>query len=328
MIAADVVQAAQVDQPEVVRVEEVIQREPEQRVLRVVAVEEAAPDARVQQPAEAQEQPGRVAPRDVVQVAGHDRGRIGGIVADRTTHEDELGVTRRGILVVQRLGRPRVQAVQIDDVAALQADPAVNRRDVRLHLVTNLGVHQLQPAQQHHAVVVVAGLRHHVRPVRDERAHRAFHPHVVDLDGEDDVGVGGADDLTPLLERPVFHQDVRRHQADRRRGVPSAFSAQHLLAGERRVRVDVPYLNADDARERCEEHRIPPAPVACPRPRRRDDRRECGGKHTGEVPAADVPVGMTAEVEQRAGDEPHARCRERPVQDSKRRYHFRVPKLI
>src|ERR1044072_5525747 len=110
-----------------------VQREPEQQVLRVVAVEEPPPDARVQQAAEAEEQPRRVAPGYVIDVAGDDRRRGGGVVTDWPANEDELRVARRGVLVAQWLGRPRVEAVQVDQVAALEADATVNRRDVLLH---------------------------------------------------------------------------------------------------------------------------------------------------------------------------------------------------
>ena len=111
VVRPDLGQPLQRHQAKVVRVEHVVQRVAQERVVGVVAVVEAAPPPRVQQRRQPGEQLAGGRPRHVVQVAGHHRGLVGRLL-DELAHQHQLRVAGRAVLVADGLRRARVDAAQ------------------------------------------------------------------------------------------------------------------------------------------------------------------------------------------------------------------------
>jgi hypothetical protein len=248
VIGADVREPLQLAEAKVVGVEDVVQRVAEDRVVGVEAVEEAAPHPRVQQPAQPQEELAHRRPGHVVQVARHHRGHVAG-GADGAAHQHQLRVARGGVLVAQRLGRARVQAVERHAAAARQLQHGVHRGDVVLHHVLDLRVHQRQAREEHHPVVVLLRLVDDVRVLLHQRLQRA-RPPLVRLHRQHHVRVRVADDLQEPLVLLVLHQHVGDEEPDGGAplGAPLARPERaplHLHPVQRRVGKDLAELHRD-----------------------------------------------------------------------------------
>ncbi|CAA9353803.1 MAG: hypothetical protein AVDCRST_MAG40-3038 [uncultured Gemmatimonadaceae bacterium] len=305
VVRADVRQPAQLAEAEVGGVEDVVQRVAAERVVGVEAAVEPPPDARVEEPAQAEEQLARGRPRHVVEVARHHGGALA-VGADRLADDHELGVARRGGLPADRLGRTRVQPVEGHARAVGQLELRVHRRDVVLHEVVDARRDQRQAGEEHQAVVVLLRLAHDVRVRPGQRLQRP-RPRGVGLQGEHDVGVGVADHLEEPGVLPVLHQHVGDEEPEGRPLLghrrPPAVAALHLHPGERRVRVHLPPLPERAQQERREEGPVR-RPAAGEEPRVDEPRgdRHRRDLHAREVPDPHEPVRAPAEAEQRRGD--------------------------
>jgi hypothetical protein len=95
--------------------EDVVERPAKQPEASVEGVEHAAPDARIQQPAEAAKQATGVRPGDIVQVAGNDRRPAGG--RHLASDQHQLGIARQRAVRLRRARRLRMQTEELDVVA-------------------------------------------------------------------------------------------------------------------------------------------------------------------------------------------------------------------
>src|SRR5687768_4835904 len=131
MVRAEISEAAEIDQPEMVRVEQVVERESEKRYLCVKGVVKAAADARVKEAADVLEKVVRPRPGDVVQIAENDKGEV--ILPVLAANDDYFRVAGHCIPEFGRGRRPRMEAAELDQVARPQTYTAVDRRDVVLN---------------------------------------------------------------------------------------------------------------------------------------------------------------------------------------------------
>src|SRR5688572_10963280 len=131
MVRAEIAEAAEIDQTEMVRVEQVVERESKERYLCVKGVVKAAAYARVQQAADILKQVISARPGDVVQIAENDKGQV--VLTVLAADDYDLRVAGHCIPEFGGGRRPRMEAAELDQVARPQTYTAVDRRDVVLN---------------------------------------------------------------------------------------------------------------------------------------------------------------------------------------------------
>jgi hypothetical protein len=186
VVRADVLETSERDQPEVVGVEHVVQRVTEAGPACVEGAVEATAFSRVDEAADLLEEACGARPGDVVQVTAHDDRHAR--LAHPPPDQQQLGVALQRLVALAGHRWTRVDAVEPHQRAVSQADVRLDRGDVGLHQVVDLGILERQPGVEHHAVRVRQRTAHDVAVRRHERIELLLPP-VVRLQAEHEVGV-------------------------------------------------------------------------------------------------------------------------------------------
>ncbi len=206
-----------------------IERPADQRDARVEGREDLAPDARVEQPGDAPEATRRLRPRDVVEIAGHDDGKL--FLAHLQRHQRGLAVASLGRF--RRNGRLRVDGIDAEASALRRSRGCDDRRHSIRQQALDRHVGQRQAAREHHAVGILLALVHDMG-IALQQARQPRHPLRVDLHQDDDVGVVACDLGREFVMAGVRHLDVGRAEPDALADVGGRIVALGLLAPERR----------------------------------------------------------------------------------------------
>ena len=243
------------DEREMIVVEQMVERPAQQRIARIEGVVEAAPDARVQKVRQTLEQPRRVGPGDVVEVAADDRGHA--VVHDDPRHLDEFGVAPGGIGV--RNGRFGMDAIEPERPSIAQRD----RHDEGGHLLHRQEMHldivDGQAGEEDHSIGVVVRARDHMGMALAQRL-QPVRPAFVRLHEKSDIRVG----LSRHGERPaiiaVRHLHIGRQDRDGVRPVRIAAVTLGLAPAQRRELRHPEALRREDDEEGGDEA-PPPAGI-------------------------------------------------------------------
>ncbi len=289
------------DQPEVIRVEAVVERETQPRPPCVERVEEATPDARVEQAADLLEESAGVRPRDVVEVAHHDRRRLRRLGLARD--DQELCVALRRSRVFGREGRARVQAVQLHGRAVVQFQAGVDRGNVVFDDEPDFRLDQLQAHIEQHSIGIVERPMHRVGMRSLELAQLRLPPGIGFHD-QDHVRVGPADDRAQGFRAAVVHQHVGEEQPAAR-SAGRATAVLDLFGSQRRVGGDHVAL---EKQAHAQTGREGPSHWTCSADQQLRRQRE--GEQDGELQAREVedpdPPGAHTQQREHGGGDRHA----------------------